>query len=639
MTPQAAAGQPAPAHFSEAVRRALSPFREKKRFVFLLVWILSASYVFPFRNRGWIPHDDGILGQSAERVLNGEVPHRDFPEVYTGGLTYWNALAFRVFGLQLTSLRLILFLAFLAFVPAVFAVASRFGSPFAAGLVTLLAVAWSLPNYFTDIPSWYNLFLATWGTFALLRHVETGQRRWLFLAGVFAGVSCLFKVIGAHFIAASLLFLLYREQDLSVPPGHVSGERRLSGYLLFKAGGLALFLTLLFLIVRHRLAEMELLHFLVPSAAISGFLIWCEVSYGGGRFAHRFSVLMRSFLPLGAGVLLPVLLFLIPFAVNGALHDLIRGLITGTGAHVQVVHRWLPTLSAFWPAVPYTIVLGAGFLPRFRFDRLVLALLATMLAASLLLSGSSPGVYRLIWLSVRSLGVSVVLAACLRLALAQRRGSWSPETRQKVFLLSAVVAVTGLVQFPFASPIYFFYFAPLIALAIFALAGSEPRGPRFLHAAMLAFYLLFALLRTNPGYVYDLGSYFKRYDPQNVLDLTRAGGLRVTAEDAWSYGALIPLIQEKSGGKPIYAGPDCPEVHFLAGLEDAAPHGAADPRDPMQRPEELFQTLEENGTRAVVLNRAPASWATKIRPDVFTQFEKLFPHSREIGPFVARWKD
>jgi hypothetical protein len=32
-----------------------------------------------------------------------------------------------------------------------------------------------------------------------------------------------------------------------------------------------------------------------------------------------------------------------------------------------------------------------------------------------------------------------------------------------------IVAITGLVQFPYPQPIYFFYFAALVALAIFAL--------------------------------------------------------------------------------------------------------------------------------------------------------------------------
>ncbi len=155
-------------------------------------------------------------------------------------------MRFRVFGLRLTSIRLALFLCFLAFVPAVFAIASRFGSPLLSGLITLLAVAWSLPNYFAGSVSWYNLFLATWGTLALLRHVETGRRRWLFVAGVLAGISCLFKVIGAYFVAAALLFLLYREQQLSVPPGGPAGRRRPSAFLLFQAAGLSLFMALLF---------------------------------------------------------------------------------------------------------------------------------------------------------------------------------------------------------------------------------------------------------------------------------------------------------------------------------------------------------------------------------------------------------
>jgi len=52
-------------------------------------------------NRGWVPHDEGLLGQSAERLLAGQLPHRDFDEVYTGGLSYLHALAFEVGGVRL----------------------------------------------------------------------------------------------------------------------------------------------------------------------------------------------------------------------------------------------------------------------------------------------------------------------------------------------------------------------------------------------------------------------------------------------------------------------------------------------------------------------------------------------------------
>jgi hypothetical protein len=298
----------------------------------------------------------------------------------------------------------------------------------------------------------------------------------------------------------------------------------------------------------------------------------------------------------------------------------------------------LQPVSALWPAVPYTIVLCAGSLAPSRLARPLMVLLAIALPAALWLSGISEDVYRVVWYSARFLGVSVVVAACLALRDPHRLGSCSSETRQKVFLLATVVAITGLIQFPYPHAIYFLYFAPLVALAIFAVARSEPRAPRRLHAGLLAFYLLFALLRTNPSYVYVLGYRYRPYGPVAALDLPRAGGIRVPTKDAEVYGSLIPLIQEKSRGRPIYAGPDSGLVYFLSALEDAVSYGPESPRDPLQRPETLFRSLSEKGTLAVVLNREPL-FSDQMPGEVLHRFEELFPHSRAIGSFVVRWKD
>jgi hypothetical protein len=51
--------------------------------VLLVVWAVGCAYVFHLLDRNWIAYDDGLLAQSAERVLRGEMPHRDFAEVYT----------------------------------------------------------------------------------------------------------------------------------------------------------------------------------------------------------------------------------------------------------------------------------------------------------------------------------------------------------------------------------------------------------------------------------------------------------------------------------------------------------------------------------------------------------------------------
>src|SRR5437867_12948255 len=183
--------------------------------ILTFVWVLSALYVLRFVDRGWIPYDEGGLAQMAERVLGGELPHRDFDEIYTGGLSFVYSAAFKLLGVKLTSIRIVLYLFFLAFVPALYAIALRFASPLIAGTVTLLGVVWSVPNYFAGLPSWYNLFFATFGTLALIRHIETDQFKWLFIAGLCGGLSFLVKQSGLYYIAAAFLFLGYREQVLT----------------------------------------------------------------------------------------------------------------------------------------------------------------------------------------------------------------------------------------------------------------------------------------------------------------------------------------------------------------------------------------------------------------------------------------
>src|SRR5437667_9188175 len=124
----------------------VNPLTRTYAFVFLIVLVFSIGFMATDLKRGWVPHDEGTLGLSAERVLNGELPHRDFDD-YTGGLTFIHALAFRAFGIDSGSMRIILFAFFVPWIPAVFYVASRFGSVYSAGAATLLAVAWSVPNY------------------------------------------------------------------------------------------------------------------------------------------------------------------------------------------------------------------------------------------------------------------------------------------------------------------------------------------------------------------------------------------------------------------------------------------------------------------------------------------------------------
>src|SRR5262245_965948 len=110
--------------------------------------LLAVAYLAWFVPGGWIPHDEGMLGQTAEWVLKGGLPHVDYQEPYTGGLTWLYAGIFRVAGVDLINVRWVLFAAASVALIVVYATIRRFLSPTGSVLATWVALVWSFPNYF-----------------------------------------------------------------------------------------------------------------------------------------------------------------------------------------------------------------------------------------------------------------------------------------------------------------------------------------------------------------------------------------------------------------------------------------------------------------------------------------------------------
>jgi len=89
---------------------------------------------------------------------------------------------------------------------------------------------------------------------------------WLFVAGLCAGLPILVKVVGLYFVAAGLLFLLYREQERTAEfrePGPATGFR------VATATGLLLFARLVVALVARTPDPMTLFHFAVPPLAVA----------------------------------------------------------------------------------------------------------------------------------------------------------------------------------------------------------------------------------------------------------------------------------------------------------------------------------------------------------------------------------
>jgi hypothetical protein len=607
------------------------------RLLLLTVVGLSALWGFRTLDRGWVPHDEGTLAQSAERVMHGQLPHRDFDEVYTGGLSAMNAAAFRALGVNLLTPRLVLFAFFLAWVPTLLYVATRFVSLPYAALATLLAVTWSIPNYPAAMPSWYNLFFAVFGLAAILRYIETDASRWLLAAGLAGGLSVLMKTSGIFFVAAGLLFLAYREQGTSRTPAAPGSSRREGvGYAVFATLLLSAFVALLFVLVGERSGFAGMIRFILPLGSLAAFLVGSEwTGAGRGPSAARFANLLRLGVPFVLGVAAPVVVLVLVYVGAGATGDLVRGLFAAPTRRLAFAATRPPGLATLWVVLPVSGLLLLDALPSLRWRRISAAVVA--LAGVALLAVPAPrALFPPMWYVLNALEPMVAVVGVAWLIAAARRGNQGARSQQVL----AAVAVAGgvvLIQFPFSGAIYLFYALPALVPALMALEGRE-LGRRPVFVAFLAFLLLFSARWINSGALFVAGGF--PYDPTKAtarLDLPRGGNLRVSPHDKEQYERLVGAMRELSTSSWTFATPDLPEVYFLSGLRNPTPTLFDFFDEPAGRTDRILNTLDAKGVDVIVLNRK-LRFSGPPPKDLLAGLRARYPRATIIGDFILRWR-
>jgi len=595
--------------------------------VLCLVMIIAGTYVGVRVNQSWIAVDDGILAQSAVRVLQGQLPHSDFVEIYTGGLGFIHAAAFRLFGVNLLSLRICVFLFFLAWVPSVYYIALRFTPPVTAGMVALLAIAWSFPNYEAAMPSWYNLFFATFGAAALLHYLEVRSRRWLFIAGLCGGISILIKVIGFYYIAGVLLFLAFVEQ--SDNENEQQGTEKNSwGYRTFSAGALLAFLGTLIYVLHRRLAAGEFYHFLLPSLATVGMILLGERKSGVGS-RERFAALTRLVIPFICGALVPLVIFLIPYALAGSVGGFFSGVTSSAIAHAINLAQARPAPPEYIVAVlPLVAFLIAGMYWKQFQGRVVGAAVALLAVVVIVRATQSEVVYSGVWFSVAMLTPVVVVWGVASILALRSRDMVSKLQREQLALLVALAATCTLVQYPFPVPIYLCYALPLTLLALVAIVTTvrKQRGTYVL-ASLVGLYLTFGVVSLIPRH---LAEYSHAVAHRDLLRVPR-GGLQI--EDEPFFETLTIFLQQHAANGLMYAGNDCPELYFLTGLKNVTRDDDGAP------PEEVLKALRSTGVKVVVIFDSPYFPSAQTSPEVLAEVMKRFPHSTRFGIFLVFWQD
>ncbi|MGH7594320.1 MAG: hypothetical protein ACRELE_10790 [Gemmatimonadales bacterium] len=583
-------------------------------------------------NHGWEPVGEGAIAESAVRVLHGEVPHRDFDDLYTGGLTYIHAAAFAIGGIRLSILRVPLFLTGLGWIVVLFLLARRMLPAPAAALLTLTGVGWSLPNDPSPMPSWYNLFLATFAIYALARWIDDHRATRLVLAGALGGVSFLMKLSGVFLIAGGGLFLIAASRtDDSNPP-------RRAGSIMMPALVtliLLLFAGQLWRSIGSRVVE-SVVHFAVPVAAIAAGLAWGEWSTSRVAPGVRLRSLAAVLLPYLGGLLLVLGPYAALLAANGALNDTLRDVFVNSFARLEFAGMKPP--RPFWllAVVPLMMLLrprADHAAPAWRVRAVVVALL---LAGALIVGTRVFFVQQIVWEAVRSLAPLLGIVVGVLLAVRPGALGLSPKARQFAVLVGIVAVLHSLIQFPFAGPNYFFFVAPLVFLAAAVMVRMTGRTPAGIGLVVTGFYLVFAVLEVLPGSKAGLSLLPSKRAPPVTMLLPRVG-LRVTQEQAAIYDALIPEVQARSGHGVVWAGPEAPQIYFLGGFRNPTRTSYNFFDADSRREAGLLERLERYGARVIVINGAPA-FSPPLPAALLDSLAARFPAADSVGPFVVRWR-
>ncbi len=613
------------------IRSRLGRTVDLSAYGYALVLTLGLSFVLaiPTLDQRWFPWDEGTLGQSAQRVLHGELPHRDFVDAYTGGLAFYDAGVFWLFGTDLLWLRVAMLPLFAAFVVAAFYIAARFVPPVYAGLLTLICVLWSVPNYPAAMPSWYNLFLATVGVASVVRFCDRGERRWLWVAGLAGGVSIAVKVVGVYFVIGVILFLLFRRRLRSAPGA--DGRRGFDSVLTI-AFALA---TLAFVvgIVAGLASPAVFVAFVVPVAAVVGAVVLVELLAGDEPvvLARAARIDLVHFLAAAA---VPLAIFAAPYVVTGSLGDLIGDLATASQKRLEFAS--FAPLPVHWIVYAMPLV-AAALVPLLRGRARALAVAG--IGALALLGATLPtmaSATRLFVNPARELVPVVAIAgsAVVALTALHRRRSRGRAEPATVLVFAAVLV--SLVQFPFAAPIYFFYAFPLVALAAVALLSELELAREPLVAVVGVAYLIVGLFHLQQSGSTLAQAMIGSHPGLTVLDRHRAR-IYVSSSDAATYRRVTQLLHAHARSGVTIAGPDSPEIYYLAGLANPTPELFDFLSSERARDRGVLDAIARDPINAIVVNQRPP-FSHPYDPALLQRLERTFPHHQLVDHFDVRWR-
>ena len=279
--------------------------------VTLVLAVAAGAYAFLFNRSNVLSHSIGYNLYASERVLEGDVPYRDFHTLYPPAIFYLNAAVFKWLGVSLHS-ALLGALIFKVLTVLMIYLSGRQVMPRTWALVSALSsLLWLRPNGpFKSVPMHYGALFLALSMYLLLKYEKRQKLFVMFLAGVSLGLVALFKHnIGAYALAGSIAFLVAEDRTLKYRAAAELGNYRRGLVLLIGCAG-TIAPALLYMQVKGALVPMArtllfgpgeflLSRLAIPLSPVVPILLIAALAVCT-YFAHK----LRGHPPIAGGLLL-----------------------------------------------------------------------------------------------------------------------------------------------------------------------------------------------------------------------------------------------------------------------------------------------------------------------------------------------
>jgi hypothetical protein len=156
--------------------------------LFCLLLILFVPIKTPFKI-----YDEGSVVFNSTRVMNDNVPYKDFWAIYPPGQFYTLATLFRIFGTTLFVVRIYDTIIRFIIVVCIYFIAKKIANRSMALLVSIFSTLLLASARFYAYPVFPSMALVLLSFLSLFEYINTFRRHWLVLSGMLTGMAILFR--------------------------------------------------------------------------------------------------------------------------------------------------------------------------------------------------------------------------------------------------------------------------------------------------------------------------------------------------------------------------------------------------------------------------------------------------------------